>query len=62
MVRMIVVATGAVTTVVGSPNHSAVVLGALPASLATPAALASGPTGDLCISDAFEPAILVARF
>lgn len=62
MARVIDVTSGAVTTVVGAPNSAGVVLGPLPASLASPTALAWGGIGDLIISDGREPAILVARF
>jgi sugar lactone lactonase YvrE len=56
----VVIATGAVTTVVGSFGHAGVMLGPLPAALNTPRGLVVGPGGELYITD--EDAILVARF
>ncbi|HEX7599918.1 MAG TPA: hypothetical protein VF518_16990, partial [Polyangia bacterium] len=60
MVRKLVLATGAVTTVVGSPGHTGVVPGPLPSTLGYPRGLAFGPAGDLFILD--EGAVLVAHF
>lgn len=59
-VRELAIATGEITTVVGSPDQSGVVFGALPAGLCEPSALAFGPTGSLFILD--EDAVVVARF
>ena len=59
-VSKVVIATGAVTTVVGSFVHAGVMLGPLPAGLNTPRGLLLGPGGELYITD--EDAILVARF
>ena len=56
----VVIATGAVTTVVGSYLRAGVILGPLPAALNTPRGLVVGPGGELYITD--EDAILVARF
>jgi len=58
--RKITLATGAVTTVVGSPKRKGVQLVALPASLGTPKRLAFLPGGELLLSD--ELAVLKARF
>jgi hypothetical protein len=58
--RKVVLATGAVTTVVGSFGHAGVMLGPLPAALNTPRGLVVGPGGELYITD--EAAVLVARF
>jgi hypothetical protein len=59
-IRKVVIATGVVTTVIGSPGNDSVILGPLPASLSSPRGLAFGPTGDLYITD--ENAVLVAQF
>ena len=59
-IRKVVVATGVVTTVVGSPGNAGVILGPLPAGLTSPRGLAFGPAGDLYITD--ENAVLVAQF
>ena len=61
-VRKVVVATGAVSTVVGSPGRAGVALGPLPATLNYPTALAVGPSGELIIADYYENALLVVRF
>ena len=61
-IRKIVMATGTVTTVVGTPSQSEVVPGPLPAKLACPAGLAVGPAGDLFITDGCENVVLVAQF
>ncbi len=58
-IRKIVVATGVVTTPVGSPGHGGVALGPLPAGLTNPVGLAVGPAGSLFITD--ENAILQVR-
>jgi len=55
-----VIATGAVTTVVGSSGHAGVTPGPLPAGLNLPHGLALGPQGELYITD--ENAVLVAQF
>jgi len=59
LVRKIVVATGAVTTLMGSLGHTAVVLGPLPAVLNRPQFLTVDRSGALLITD--ENAVLVAR-
>ena len=59
-IRKIVLATGAVTTVVGSHGHTGVVLGPLPAGLSGPKDLIFGSTKELFILD--ENAVLVAHF
>jgi len=61
-IRKIVIATQVVTTVVGVPEQNGVVLGALPAGLASPAGLAFGPSGELLISDRLAQVILAAWF
>jgi sugar lactone lactonase YvrE len=61
-VRKIVVATRAVTTVIGSPDRRGVALGPLPASLNGPTALAVGPAGVLFIADGNEDSVLAAHF
>jgi len=59
-VRRIVVASQAVSTVVGLPGHSGMELGPLPGRLSAPAGLVFAPPGDLFISD--QNAVLVAQF
>jgi sugar lactone lactonase YvrE len=59
-IRKVATATGTVTTVVGSPEVAAVVLGPLPARLNGPAGLAYVPGVGLFIADAQENAILLA--
>jgi streptogramin lyase len=61
-IRKVALDTAAVTTVVGSPNHPGVILGALPASLASPTALAFVPSVGLFIADSGENVLLRARF
>jgi hypothetical protein len=61
-IRKIVLATGAVTTVVGTPGRTGVLLGPLPARLNDPFGLAIGPGGEIYITDVGENAVLVARF
>jgi hypothetical protein len=61
-IRKIVIATQAVTTVVGSPDRIGVILGPLPAGLDCPAGLALGPSGELLIADGCENSILAAWF
>ena len=58
-IRKIALATGAVTTVVGSHGHTGVVLGPLPAELSAPTDLVVGSAKDLFILD--ESAVLVAH-
>ena len=58
--RKVVIATGVVTTVVGSPDHAEITFGPLPAGLSFPTGLALGPKGELYITD--ENAVLVAQF
>jgi hypothetical protein len=60
LVRRVSIATGEVKTVVGVPGRSGVLLGALPARLTQPGAVAFLPSGDLAIVD--ENAVLLARF
>jgi len=60
-IRKVVVSTRTVTTVVGTPGRVGVVLGALPAGLTFPRALALGPAGELLISDIEENVILAVR-
>ena len=62
MVRKVVIATGAVTTVVGRPNQRGVIPGPLPANLNRPGGIAVGPSGELFITDSEESAVLVVRF
>ena len=61
-VRRIVLATGQVTTVVGTPGQALVVLGPLPASLDRPSGLAVSADGALFIVEYTVGAVLVARF
>jgi hypothetical protein len=61
-VRKIVLATGAVSTVVGTPDRHGIVPGPLPAKLACPSGLAFGPGGDLFITDTCENVVLMAQF
>jgi hypothetical protein len=61
-IRKVAIATGAVTTVVGTPGRRGVALGPLPAGLSYPVGLALGPLGELFIVDRGEHAVLVARF
>jgi sugar lactone lactonase YvrE len=58
-VRHIDVASGAVTTVIGSPDRPGVALGPLPAQLSLPAAVALTPSGALLVVS--ENAILIAH-
>lgn len=59
-IRRLVLATGRVTTVVGTALQTQVRLGALPGGLNMPTGLAVLPSGDLAIS--CEQALLLARF
>jgi hypothetical protein len=61
-IRKVVIATGAVTTVVGTVGRSGVALGPLPAGLSCATGLTIGPSGELHISQPSENAVLVARF
>ena len=61
-IRKLVIATGTVTTPVGSPGGLGVMLGPLPAQLNTPAGLVFEPGAGLFIADAEEDAILLAQF
>ncbi len=61
-VRKVELATGLVTTVVGSPGRLGIALCPLPAQLGAPVSVAFVPPGLLFIVDASENAILVARF
>jgi hypothetical protein len=58
-IRKVVVATGEVTTVVGSPGHTAVKPWPLPAELGFPGGLTVGPDGSLFVLD--ENSVLVVR-
>jgi hypothetical protein len=60
-IRKIVIASAAVSTVIGSPGKVGASLGALPASLNLPYGVAVLPTGELAIVDARENAILVGH-
>ena len=60
-VRKIVIATGAVTTVVGVPNRIGVLPGPLPANLGSPGAVVFAPPRTLFIADTNENSILVAK-
>jgi sugar lactone lactonase YvrE len=59
-IRKVVIATGVVTTVVGSPSRDGFILGPLPAGLYQPSGLAFGPTGELFITG--PNTVLVAQF
>jgi sugar lactone lactonase YvrE len=61
-VRKIVIATAAVSTVVGAPGQMGVSLGPLPASLGHANGVAMLPTGELAIADDQEHAVLIAHF
>jgi sugar lactone lactonase YvrE len=61
-VRKIVIASGAVTTVVGTPGRLGVAPGPLPSSLTCPVGLAFAPSGNLFITDGCENVVLVAEF
>jgi DNA-binding beta-propeller fold protein YncE len=60
-IRKAVLATAAVTTVVGEAGHQGVVLGALPAGLNAPAGVVALPGGELIIVDSAENALLFVR-
>jgi hypothetical protein len=60
-IRKIVVASAAVSTVIGSPGQVGASLGALPASLNLPYGVAVLPTGELIIVELRENAILIAH-
>lgn len=62
MIRKFVIASGVVTTVVGSPSNFGVVLGPLPGGVNSPLGLAFVPNQGLFIVDQPENAILVAQF
>jgi hypothetical protein len=61
-IRKIVIATAAVSTVVGTAGRAGVVLGPLPGGLDSPEQLAVGPAGELFIVDVQQNALLVTRF
>ena len=69
-VRKIAVATGVVSTVIGSPGHCGIILGPLPAQLGYPRGVAFLPPAELFITNAGlesdmwkgESAVLVAHF
>jgi hypothetical protein len=56
--RKIVIATGVVSTVLGTPNRPGVILGRLPAGLNVPTGVAVLPDGSLAITDPGENALL----
>jgi sugar lactone lactonase YvrE len=58
-VRKIAIASGLVTTLVGSPQRGALAPGPLPAALNSPTGVAMGPLGSLFITD--EGAVLAVR-
>jgi hypothetical protein len=59
--RKVVIATGELSTLVGMPNRSGVLLGALPAGLNAPTGVAPlAASGELLIAD--ENSLLLARF
>jgi serine/threonine protein kinase, bacterial len=59
-IRKIDIATATVTTVVGVPGTSGVLLGPLPGCLGSPQGLAFGSGGELLIADQAASAILCA--
>lgn len=59
-IRKIDISTATVTTVVGVPGTSGVLLGPLPGCLGSPQGLAFGPDGELLIADQAASAILCA--
>jgi sugar lactone lactonase YvrE len=61
MIRKIVIATAAVSTVIGSPGRVGVSLGALPASLNDVYGVAVLPTGELAIVDNLEGTVLIGH-
>ena len=60
-IRKIVIATGTVSTIIGSPTSVGVSPGALPASLNQPRGVAVLPTGELAIVDYAENAVLIGH-
>ena len=60
-VRKLVLATGAVTTVIGAPGQRGVALGSLPASLNVPVSVATLADGRILVIDQLENAVLVAK-
>jgi sugar lactone lactonase YvrE len=60
-VREVDLATGIVTTLIGSPGEAGVILGPLPARINHPTGIAISSAGDLVISDSAENAMLVVR-
>jgi hypothetical protein len=60
-IRKIVIATGAVSTVIGAPGKIGVSLGPLPASLSSARNVVVLPTGELAIVDYTENAVLIGR-
>jgi sugar lactone lactonase YvrE len=60
-VRKIVLATGAVTTVIGVPGQHGVALGPLPASLNVPVSVSALADGRIIVVDQLENAVLVAK-
>ena len=61
-IRKIHIATQLVTTVVGTPGRWEIVLGPLPAEIASPMGLAFLPSGELVISDHTGNVVLAAQF
>jgi hypothetical protein len=61
LLRKIVVATGAVSLVAGTPGIAGVLLGALPSVINTPTAVAIAPDGAVLITTAHENAVLAIQ-
>ena len=61
LVRKVVIQTGVVSTVLGSPGWQGVSVGGLPISLTGVSGIAVLPTGDLAIVDAVENAVLIGH-
>jgi hypothetical protein len=60
-IRKVVIATGAVSTIIGLPDRTGITLGALPASLNGPGGVVVLPTGELAIVDTTENAVLLGH-
>jgi len=60
-IRKIVIASAAVSTVIGSPGKVGASLGALPASLNLPYGVTVLPTGEIAIVELRENAILIGH-
>jgi hypothetical protein len=61
-IRKVLVSSGTVSTIIGSPGRYGVALGPLPAQLNSPWGLAFVSPGQLFITDASESVVLVAEF